>query len=181
MQGNLRDQLLRPELIKRIVIYSLLTLLLGCAQCSFFPMLSFCPATPDLIMGMLLAVSLIDSEKSAAPLAIGAGFFLDAIGGGSIAYLPVFYLIYVLFISFFSHKMLAGFASYAILLLPTLAFRAISTFVLIAVADGVMPSFSKALGVVFPELLCTALLCLPLYAIVKLCTAPMQTHGKFSF
>ena len=181
MQGNLRDQLLRPELVKRIVIYSILTLLLGCAQCSFFPMLSVCPATPDLIMGMLLAVCLIDSEKSAAPLAIGAGFFLDAIGGGAIAYLPVFYLIYVLFINFFSHKMLAGFASYAILLLPTLVFRAASTVVLIAITDGAMPTMARAFEVVLPELLCTALFCLPLYAIVKLCTAPMQTHGKFTF
>lgn len=181
MQRDLRDQLFRPELVKRIVIYSLLTLILGSAQCSFFPALSICPATPDLIMGMLLAVSLIDSEKSAAPLAIGAGFFLDAIGGGAIAYLPVFYLIYVLFISFFSHKMLAGFASYAILLLPTLAFRAVSTFVCMALTDGALPTFAGAMGVVIPELICTAILCLPLYAIVKLCTAPMQTHGKFTF
>ena len=81
MQRDLRDQLFRPELVKRIVIYSLLTLILGSAQCSFFPALSICPATPDLVMGMLLAVLLIDSEKSAAPLAIGAGFFLDAMHG----------------------------------------------------------------------------------------------------
>ena len=59
MQRDLRDQLFRPELVKRIVIYSLLTLILGSAQCSFFPALSICPATPDLVMGMLLAVLLI--------------------------------------------------------------------------------------------------------------------------
>ena len=181
MQRDLREQLFRPELLKRIVIYSLLTLLLGCAQCSFFPALSICPATPDLIMGMLLGVTLIDSEKSAAPLALGAGFFLDAIGGGAIAYLPIFYLLYVLYISFFSHKMLTSFASYAILLLPTLAFRAVSTFVCIALTDGAMPTLARAFGVIYPEMLCTALFCLPLYAIVKLCTAPMQTHGKFTF
>ena len=82
---------------------------------------------------------------------------------------------------FFTQKMLTSFASYAILLLPTLAFRAVSTFVCIALTDGTMPTLARAFGVIFPEMLCTALLCLPLYAIVKLCTAPMQTHGKFSF
>lgn len=181
MQRDLRDQLFRPELVKRIVIYSLLTLILGSAQCSFFPALSICPATPDLVMGMLLAVLLIDSEKSAAPLAIGAGFFLDAIGGGAIAYLPVLYTLYVLFVSFFSQKMLTGFASYAILLLPTLLFRAVATFICMALADGSMPEAAHAFGVILPELVSTAIFCLPLYAIVKLCTAPMQTHGKFSF
>jgi hypothetical protein len=44
-----------------------------------------------------------------------------------------------------------------------------------------MPEAANAFGVILPELVSTAIFCLPLYAIVKLCTAPMQTHGKFSF
>jgi hypothetical protein len=181
MQGNIRDQLFRPELIKRIVIYSLLTLVLGSAQCSFFPLLKISPSTPDLIMGMLLGVMLIDSEKSAAPLAIGAGFFLDAIGGTSVAYLTVLYLFYVLFIGFFAQKMLAGFVPYLILLLPTLLYRAFATFICMTVANGALPTLSAALGVIIPELVCTAVFCLPIYAIVKLCTMPLETHGRFTF
>ena len=89
MQNNIRESLFRPELLKRIVIYGLLTLLLGSAQCSFFPLLNICPSTPDLIMGMLLGIILIDSDKSAAVVAVAAGFFIDAIGGGAIALSPL--------------------------------------------------------------------------------------------
>ncbi|MBP3370812.1 MAG: hypothetical protein J6L85_08675 [Clostridia bacterium] len=181
MQGNIRDSLFRPELVKRIVIYGLLTLMLGSAQCSFFPLLSICPSTPDLIMGMILAVMLIDSEKSAAVLAVFAGFFLDSVGGGSLAISPVVYLLFVLFIGIFSQKMLTSFASFSILLVPMLVYRAIATAICMLITGAGALSFGTVWGVIFPELLCTALLCLPLYAIVKLCTAPLETHSKFTF
>jgi hypothetical protein len=40
---------------------------------------------------------------------------------------------------------------------------------------------SEILGTVGPELLCTALVCLPLYFAVKLCAVPLETHSKFTF
>ena len=181
MQGNIRDSLFRPELFKRIVIYGLMTLVLGSAQCSFFPILKICPSTPDLVMGMILAVVLIDSERSAAVLAVCAGFFLDAVGGGSLSISPVIYLLFVIFIQIFSHKMLTSFASFAILLAPMLIYRAVATVICLLITSGGALTFGGVWGVIFPELLCTALLCLPLYAIVKLCTAPLETHSKFTF
>jgi hypothetical protein len=132
-------------------------------------------------MGMILAVMLIDSPKCAAVLALCAGFFIDAIGGGSLALSPIIYLLFVLFVGIFSHKMLCSFASFAILMIPMLAYRAIATFIcLLIVSDGAISLFAVG-GVIFPELLCTALLCLPLYAIVKICAAPLETHTKFTF
>ena len=181
MQGNFREALLKPLLFKRIAIYSVLTLLLGSAQCSFFPLLKICPSTPDLIMGLILAVMLIDSEKSAAVLAICAGFFIDAIGGGALALSPIIYLLFVLFAGSFSRKMLTSFASYAILMMPMLAYRAVATAICLFIVSDAALSFGSVAGVIFPELLCTALLCLPLYAIVKICASPLETHTKFTF
>lgn len=180
MQGNIRDSLFRPELFKRIVIYGLMTLVLGSAQCSFFPILKICPSTPDLIMGMILAVVLIDSERSAAVLAVCAGFFIDAVGGGSLSISPIVYLLFVILIRIFSHKMLTSFASFAILMAPMLIYRAASTAVCLLITSGSL-TLGSIWSVIFPELLCTALLCLPIYAIVKLCTAPLETHSKFTF
>ena len=181
MQGNFREALLKPLLFKRIVIYSILTLLLGSAQCSFFPLLKICPSTPDLIMGMILAVMLIDSQKCAAVLAICAGFFIDAIGGGALALSPLVYLFFVLFVGIFSRKMLTSFASYAILMLPMLAYRAIATALCLIIVSDASLSLGSVLGVVMSELLCTAILCLPLYAIVRICAAPLDNHTKFTF
>ena len=181
MQGNLSSSFFRPELLKRIVIYGLLTLVLGSAQCSFFPILKICPSTPDLIMGMLLAITLIDSPKSAAVTAIAAGFFVDAIGGGALSLLPVIYTLFVVFISLFAHKMLSGFASYAILMIPALCYRAVATVVCIAIENKALVPGTELFLTVLPEILMTALCCLPLYVIVKLCAAPLETHGKFTF
>ena len=181
MQGNIRDSLFRPELLKRIVIYGLMALILGSAQCSFFPILKICPRTPDLIMGMILAVMLIDSEKSAAVLALCAGFFIDAIGGGAISLAPVIYLLFVLFIGIFSHKMLTSFASFCILMLPALLYRAAATWICLLIWYGSALGLGALWEIIIPELLCTALLSLPIYAIVKLCTASLETHSRFTF
>ena len=181
MQGNIREALLKPLLFKRIAIYSALTLLLGSAQCSFFPLLKICPATPDLIMGFILAVMLIDSEKSAAVLALCAGFFIDAIGAGALSLSPVIYLLFVFFVAGFSHKMLTSFASYSILMLPMLAYRAAATAICMLIVSDKTMSFGAVWSVIFPELLCTAVLCLPLYAIVRICAAPLENHTKFTF
>ena len=182
MQGkNIGVSALRPEIFKRIAIYGVLTLLLGSAQCSFFPLLKICPSTPDLIMGMLLAITLIDSEKSAAVVAICAGFFIDAIGGGAIAFSPTVYLLFVLLISFFSQKMLPRFASFVILMVPTAIYRAIATVICAAITYGAFWPMSLMIPKLLAEAVCTVLLCLPLYPVIKLAAAPLETHGKFSF
>ena len=181
MQNNIRESLFRPELLKRIVIYGLLTLLLGSAQCSFFPLLNICPSTPDLIMGMLLGIILIDSDKSAAVVAVAAGFFIDAVGGGAIALSPLLYCLFVLFISLFSRKMLTSFASFALLMIPALLYRGAATAVCMAIDRRALVPIAELFGTVGPELLCTALICLPLYFVVKLCAVPLETHSKFTF
>jgi cell shape-determining protein MreD len=181
MQNNIRESLFRPELLKRIVIYGLLTLLLGSAQCSFFPLLNIVPSTPDLIMGMLLGIILIDSDKSAAVVAVAAGFFLDAIGGGAIALSPLVYCLFVLFISLFSRKMLTSFASFALLMIPALLYRGLATAVCMAIDRRALVPIAELFSVIGPELLCTAIICLPLYFAVKLCAIPLETHSKFTF
>lgn len=181
MQRNIRESLFRPELLKRIVIYGLLTLLLGSAQCSFFPLLDICPSTPDLIMGMLLAIALIDSDKSAAVTAVAAGFFIDAVGGGAIALSPLVYCIFVLFTSLFSRKMLTSFPSFLLLMVPALLYRGAATAVCMTVEGRALISAGEIFATVVPELVCTALLCIPLYFIVKLAAIPLETHSKFTF
>ena len=62
-----------PELVKKILVYSLLSLLLASLQCSFFARLSICPATPDLMLGLVAAIALLDSREAAAICGIGCG------------------------------------------------------------------------------------------------------------
>lgn len=181
MQGNLKHSAFSTNLARRIIIYGLMTLLLGSAQCAFFPILRVCPATPDLIMGMLLTITLWDSERSAAAVAVGAGFFIDAIGASGLALSPLIYLIYVLFISLFAKKVLKSFVSYLLLMIPTLLFRAAATYLCVFLAERSLPQLWVITEVLLPEALTTGLLCLPIYFIVKLCSGMLENHSRFTF
>lgn len=171
---------IKLETTKRIIIFSIAVLVLGTAQCSFFALLDICPRTPDLILGLILAAALCDNPKTAMVLSVGAGFFIDAIGGTPLSLSPVIYFAYAVIISIISQKMLKKFPAFMLLLLPTVLYRAIATTALMILNKGF--SFStETLVTLLLEALCTFLLCLPIYPIINLATKTLSAHKKFSF
>ena len=181
MQSNFKSNVFSIELLKRLLVYGIATLVLGSLQCAFFPFLDFCPATPDLILTMIIAIALLDSPKSAAICAVACGFFIDAIGGAGIAFSPLIYFLTVLTVSFFTEKILKGLPAFLLLLIPTLLCRAASTYLCIAATYRVLPSASVLTEIILPEAVCTAIFAIPVYFVVKLCNIPLQSHGKFNF
>jgi hypothetical protein len=170
---------LKIETVKRIIIFSLAALILGAAQCSFFPILDICPRTPDLIMGLILATALCDNAKTAMALSVGAGFFIDAIGGGAFALSPMLYFIYAIIMSAASQKVLNSFPAFILLMLPSLIFRAASTVLLTLLYSGAISG--GIISTLLLEALCTFILCLPIYPIMALATKPLSAHTKFKF
>ena len=171
---------IKLETTKRIIIFSIATVILGTAQCSFFSVLKICPRTPDLIMGLILATALCDNEKTAMALAVAAGFFMDAIGGSSFALSPIIYFVYAAIIGIVSQKFLKGMPSFALLLIPSLLYRAIATLLMTFLHNG----FTLGSGIfvtLLLEALCTFLLCLPIYPIISLATRPLSSRKKFTF
>lgn len=181
MQSGFKGNVFSIELLKRILFYGIATLVLGSLQCAFFPFLDFCPATPDLILTMLVAIALLDSPKSAAICAVACGFFIDAIGGSGISLSPVIYFLTIVVISFFTEKILRGLPAFLLLLIPALLCRAVSTYACVAIIERTLPSASVFSGIILPEAICTAILAIPVYFLVKLCSIPLQSHGKFNF
>lgn len=171
---------LKLETLKRIAIFSIATLLLGTAQCSFFSALDVCPRTPNLVMGLILAAALCDGAKTAAVLSVGAGFFIDAIGGGALSLSPVIYFGYAVIISLASQKMLKGFPSFVLLLLPSLLYGAAAT-TLLALLNGSAALDGSLAVTLLLEALCTFVLCLPVYPLINLATKPLSSRKKFSF
>lgn len=181
MQKNLGNGIVRTAILKRILVYSLLFLFLGTLQCAFFPLLDFCPATPDLIMTALLAILLLDSNAAAMTCAVCAGFFIDAIGASSLALSPIIYFLFVAIIGTFSGKMLKSLASFAILLAPSALFRAVATYICIFASERALPHAFVFTDILLPEALMTVLLAVPVYFLTKLCTVPLEARGKFTF
>ncbi|MBE6549814.1 MAG: hypothetical protein E7670_05240 [Ruminococcaceae bacterium] len=179
---NTNTRGIRPELIKRVIIYGILILLISSAQCSFFAGLKICPATPDLVIGIVLAVSLLDSIRSAAAVGIAAGFVTDALGStGSFSFSALFYLVCAVILGSIACKMLPRFLSFLCLLIPALALRAVYTTLCVCLKLHSVPPLSILASLVLPEIIVTAVLCIPLYPIVKLCVIPVKSRSRFSF
>lgn len=172
---------IKLETTKRIVIFSIATIILGSAQCSFFPMLDICKRTPDLILGLIIAVALCDNGKSAMIVSIGAGFFVDAIGGAPLSFSPIIYFALATVIGIASEKMLKSFPSYLLLLLPSLLYRAVCTTGLALINKTATLSGEFFLNTVLIEAVSTLILCLPIYFIINIATKPLRAHKKFSF
>ena len=181
MQGKLNSSQQRPEILKRVIIYGLLTLVLGSAQCAFFPLLDFCPKTPDLILAMLVAIALLDSEIAAGVCAVACGFFIDSIGGSGLALSPLIYFLTVVIVCCFTGKILKSFPSFLILLIPMLICKGLATYVRFFIAEGNFPPLWVFAEIILPEIVVTALFALPIYFLIKLCVKPLRSHSKFMF
>ena len=171
----------RGARLKRILIFSALTLLLAVTQCSFFAALHICPATPDLMLGLVLAILLLDSPASAAAVALGAGCLIDALGTTRLFLSPAFYFLVVLVLALPASKMLSRFPSFFVLALPALVGRAGYTLLCFALFAGPMPAWSYVLGILWREALVTLITILPIYPIVALCMRPIRARNRFHF
>ena len=171
----------RQDVIKRIVIYGILLIFVSTLQCSFFSNLHICPATPDLLLGLVAAITLLDSKKSAVIVAVASGFLADALGGSGSSLSPLYYLAAATLICLLSEKVLPVFFSYAMIIIPALIVRAGYTLLSILVSYGSLPLLYTLKSIILPEAVCTFLLCLALWPLTKLCTAPLGSRNKFTF
>ena len=172
----------RRTLLRRIIIYSIVIFFLGVLQCSFFSRLSPFGATPDMMLALVCAIALIDTEKRAAWVAgIGAGYFIDALGATAPSFSALFYFVCATFAIIMGEKLIPKLLSFLLLMIPMLVLKALCTYSNLWVATGIRPPFSVMGGVILPELLSTLVLCIPIYFLIKLCMLPIEARSKFSF
>lgn len=170
----------RPEILRRIVVYGVLIWILSTASCSFFANLTYLPATPDLLLCAVVAIGLLDSRRAAAVVGIVGGFCLDALGGVGAALSPILYLLVVLLVGSFAEKALGSFWAWLVLILPTLLLRALFTTLAVLLRMGGV-SFSPLLRqILLPEAVVTLLLGIPVYFICSLCMLLLRDRRERS-
>ena len=174
MGGRFQKNGLPPGLLRRIAVYGACLLLLSVAQCSFFARLRFLPATPDLILGFAVAVTLLDSRKSGIAVAIAGGFWIDALGGVGVSLSPILYVAVAVLVSFPAQKMLPRFFSWLILMLPATLCDALYGALRLWLRMGAYPIREALLEILLPMIGCTLLFCAPLYGAVRLCLPLLQ-------
>lgn len=174
-----RNQASKAALIKRIIIYGITFFILGVAQCSFFNELSFLSATPNIILGAVAAVSLLDSQRSAAVCGIAAGFMIDALGGTGISISPIALLCVALLCSEIARKILPTFISWVILLVPASLVGSVFTLANIFLLVGKFRISEVFKSILLPEFILTVIFSIPLFFIIKLCVRLADAKNKF--
>lgn len=170
-------RVLRPELLWRILLYGLLILILASAECSFFGAIRDLPATPDLMLGAVVAVALLDHRRASTVFAMAGGFCLEAIGGAGIPLAPLYYFAIALVVGALGEKMLPKYGSFLVLLLPAILMR--EAFGLLELwLSGAGSVGAILLGVILPDAYVTAVFVLPLYFLVKLCMLPFRERRR---
>jgi cell shape-determining protein MreD len=179
MQLHRRNEASRSAIIRRIIVYGISFFILGIAQCSFFTNLSFISFVPDIVMGAVAAVSLLDSQRSAIICSIAAGAMIDALGGSGLSLSPIAFLVIALIVSEISKKILPSFISWLVILVPSALIKAIFTLFNIYFATGELSLFKTFEAILLPEFILTVLLSLPIYYVMKLCVKIIEQKSKF--
>jgi hypothetical protein len=168
----------RQLFIRRALVFSPLIFFLAVTQCSFFAQLKILPAVPDLMIGVIVAIAMLDSQKAAVVCGISAGFVIDAIGASGLSFSPLFYMFCGALCGVFAKKMLPSFLSWAVNLTVFSILSSLFTLVnLLSRVDGIslLEAFTRVL---LPEMICTYIVCLPIFFIVKLCMIPIDSKRR---
>ena len=165
------------RILRRIIIFGLVAFFVCIVQCSFFSRLKPFGATPDITLGAIAAIIMLDNKKTAAVYAVGAGYFLDAIGATPPSLSPVFYLLTVAVLGFITEKMMPSLLSFSAVMLPKVCLRAVFTYISLWISLGAFPPPVYLLSVILPEMLSTFIFCLPVYFLIKLCMLPIGSRG----
>ena len=177
--NSIQNANIKLSVMRRVIFYGVLFFILCVAQSSFFGRLSFLSVVPNLALGGVAAVALLDEEKCAIICGIAAGFLADAIGGSGISLSPLIFMIAAIVCSEISKKMLSHFVSWLLLMLIAAALGAMGTLLNIAVNTAGADIASIFKGLLLPEILATYFISLPIFFLVKLCVRFSDAKTKF--
>lgn len=170
MRGqNFRAKGIPPSVTKRLILYGILCFLLAVIQCSFLARLRYLPATPDLILGAMIAVLLLDSREAGLAVGMVGGFLLDVLGGVGISVSPLLYLVIGTLAALMADKMLPRFWSWVLLMLPSLLVRELYGLIRLRLVNHESAIRAIWEQILLPESIGTLIFCLPLYGVIRFC------------
>ena len=178
MRASFRVESKSQLLLRRSFVYCPVIFLIAIIQCSFFAELRILSAVPDLILGLVVGIAMLDSQKAAVVCGVGAGFVIDAIGSSGLSLSPLFYMLIGALCGALAKKMLPRFLSWALNLLIFSAAKALLTILNLMYLPGGFSFADSLLSTLLPEFICTFIICLPIYFVVKLCMIPIDSKRQ---
>ena len=169
----------RSITLKKIAVYGGMLFLLAIAQCSFFANLTFLPATPNIVIGAITAISMLESRHTATVFSLCAGFVIDALGGSGIPLSTLIMLLFSIILTSLAAKMLKNLLVWSLILTLSCALSTLATYLRLLAAGYVKDIYFVFIRISLPEFLLTLLFSLPLYFLFKAAVKFCNSKGKF--
>ena len=156
---------------KRVLLYSVAIFLLTVARGSFFARLEILPVSPDLVLGAVAAVAVVDSIETAAVTGVIGGIIADAVGGFGMYLSPIVYLAAAVAVAIATKKMMPRYLSW-LATFPIACIIGGGATVLRSFLFGAPVAFGALIWhIIIPEFIFTVIFSLPLFPLIKLCSA----------
>ena len=169
-QGRI-DKMRSSMMRKRVILYSIVIFLLAVARGSFFARLEILPASPDLVLGVVAAVAVVDSIETAAITGVIGGVITDAVGGFGMYLSPIVYLVAAIVIAMATKKMMPRYLSW-LATFPIACLIGGGATLLKCFLFGSPAAFVQLIRhIIIPEFIITVIFALPLFPLIKLCSS----------
>ena len=157
----------------------LFVILFAVWQTTVCPRFRFFGAVPDITLGLLICLAVVEGEYLTAALAVTAGFVLESLGGGAISYMPVFFFVSVCFTFWFTQKVL-GKKWWTMLLTALIVFAAegLITAILVRIRFPEASFFAALLHTSLPQLLYSEFSFVFIYIFVRLYDFIFREHHR---
>lgn len=158
----------------KILLFSLLVFFSGVLQSSLFAALPL-PALPDLILVSVVGLAVYDGERSGAIAGVCGGVFAEALGGASLLFLPVFYMLCGYVFGLVSRVFLnRNFVSWLLYVLIGSALRSALSLVHEMLLETDVNLYLICTKVVIPEFFITLVCAIPMYFAVRMIVRPFH-------
>ena len=169
-QGRI-DKMRSSMMRKRVLLYSAVIFLLTVARGSFFARLEILPVSPDLVLGVVAAVAVVDSIETAAITGVIGGIIADAVGGFGMYLSPVVYLVAAIAVAVITKKMMPRYLSWLTTFPVACVIGAGATALKSFLFGAPIAPVALIRYIIIPEFIITVIFALPLFPIVKLCAS----------
>ena len=148
-------------IVRKIIVWGVTLFAAAVLQTSFFARLALAipyGAVPDLVLAVIVAIAIFDSERTGAIAGIAAGFLVSALGGTGFTLLPLVYMLCGYICGVWSTMGLsANFASWCVYMAAVGVARALTTLISVALSYPDCSLIAVLTTALIPEFLATLL------------------------
>ena len=169
----------KRRITAKCLVYGGVVFILAVLQSTFFAVFRLWGAIPDLLLGAVLTVAVIEDERAGAVVGVAAGFFVESAGGVGFTVLPLYYMLCGYVCGVCAVYMLRrNFASWFVYTLIAYISRAAVTLIYMGATLPELRIITIFFDTLVPEYFGSLICAVPIYFLTRLCARAFYTKEQ---